>query len=132
MGLFQLNTNDVLQALGSSYSSIINNLLQNIGLSGVLLHLVKMTLISISLLTICFIADFIGRKFILVLIEKVIKRTKNTWDDVLVEKKVFKNVAHILPAVMVSSLASVFYKGHTGWVSAVEKIADIYLAIAII
>ena len=132
MELFQLNTHDVLQAWGSSYSTIINNLLVNIGLTGVLLHLLKMILISLSLLVICFIADFIGRKFILVIIEKVIKRTKNTWDDVLIEKRVFKNVAHILPAVLVSSLASVLYRGHPGWVSAVEKIADIYLTIAII
>lgn len=128
---FQLgNTNGFIQEWGSSYSAIIDNLLSGVGLSGNLLHFSKMLIITISLIIICVIADFIARKVILVIIERIIKRTKNTWDDVLVEKRVFKNVAHILPAVLMGVLAPVFYKGHPDWILAIEKTSDIYLSIA--
>lgn len=129
---FKLNSNDVIQSLGSSYSHVIDNLLTGMGLEGNFLHLVKMVIISISLVLFCVIADFIARKLILVLIERIIRKTKNTWDDVLVEKRVFKNVAHILPAVLIGVLAPVLYKGHPDWILAVEKISDIYLSIAFI
>lgn len=130
MDFAQIDTNDMIQEWGNSYSHIIDNLLSNLGLNGNILHLVKMIVISISLIIFCMIADFIARKVILVIIERIIKRTKNTWDDVLVEKRVFKNVAHIVPAVLIGVLAPVFYKGHPDWIAAVEKISDLYLTVA--
>lgn len=128
---FQIdNTSGIIQELGSSYSLIIDSLLQKSGLSGSLLHFIKMLVISISLVLIAFLADYIAKRFIIVLIERIIKRTKNTWDDVLLEKGVFNKVAHIVPAVLIGVLAPVFYKGHPGWVTAIEKISEIYLSIA--
>ena len=128
---FQIdNTNGIIQELGNSYSLIIDSLLQNAGLTGSLLHFTKMLVITISLVLIALIADYIAKRFIIVLIERIIKRTKNTWDDVLLEKGVFNKVAHIVPAVLIGVLAPVFYKGHPGWITAIEKISDIYLSIA--
>lgn len=124
------NTNGIIQEWGSSYSTIIDDLLSGAGITGNLLHFLKMLIISVSLIIICVIADFIANRIILVIIERIIKRTKNTWDDVLVEKRVFKNVAHIVPAVLIGILAPVFYKGHPDWILAVEKISDIYLSVA--
>ena len=128
----QINTNGVIQSWGNSYSSVIDNLLQSIGLEGSSLHLVKMIVISISLIVFCFIADLIARKTILVIIERIIKKTKNTWDDVLIEQKVFKHVAHIVPAVLIGVLAPVLYEGHPDWILGLEKISEIYLTIAFI
>ena len=85
------NTNGIIQELGNSYSLIIDSLLQKTGLSGGFMHFSKMLIISISIIFIAFLTDFIAKRFIVVLIERIIKRTKNTWDDVLVEKQIFNN-----------------------------------------
>lgn len=132
MSFFNLNTNNVIQSLGSSYSYVVDNFLIKVGLEGAFLHLAKMIIISTSLVLFCFLADFIARKLILVLIERIIRKTKNTWDDVLVEKRVFKNVAHIVPAVLMGVLSPILYKGHPEWIVAIEKIADIYITVAFI
>ena len=132
MKIAQINTNDVIQSWGNSYSGIIDKLLNSLGMEGTTLHLFKMVIISISLAVFCFIADFIARKIILVIIERIIKKTKNTWDDVLIEKKVFKHVAHIVPAVLIGVLAPVLYEGHPDWILALEKISEIYLTVAFI
>ena len=132
MKIAQINTNKVIQSWGNSYSGIIDKLLKGLGMEGNTLHLFKMVIISISLAVFCFIADFIARKIILVIIERIIKKTKNTWDDVLIEKKVFKHVAHIVPAVLIGVLAPVLYEGHPDWISALEKISEIYLTVAFI
>jgi miniconductance mechanosensitive channel len=124
-----IKANDLIQEWGSSYSLIVNNFLKNIGLSDNLSQLVKMVVITASLVAFCLIADWIARKLILVAIEKIIKKTKNTWDDILVEKRVFRNVAHIVPAVLIGVLAPVLYEGHTNWITLLEKVSDLYLTV---
>ena len=124
-----LKAHDLIQEWGSSYSLIINNFLKKIGLSDNLSQLVKMVVITASLVAFCLIADWIARKLILVAIEKIIKKTKNTWDDILVEKRVFRNVAHIVPAVLIGVLAPVLYEGHTNWITLLEKVSDLYLTV---
>jgi len=116
----------------NSYSGIIDTLLNSFGLEGTMLHLIKMILISASLITFCFLADFLARKTILGIIERIIRKTKNTWDDVLIEQNVFKHVAHIVPALLIGVLASVLYEGHPDWIVALEKISEIYLTVAFI
>tara|TARA_B100001173_G_scaffold89201_1_gene76693 strand:- start:1962 stop:3254 length:1293 start_codon:yes stop_codon:yes gene_type:complete len=128
----QISTNNVIQSWGNSYSGIIDTLLISIGIEGTMLHLIKMILISASLVIFCFLADFVARKTILVIIERIIRKTKNTWDDVLMEQNVFKHVAHIVPAVLIGVLASVLYEGHPDWIVALEKISEIYLTVAFI
>ncbi|MBK21605.1 MAG: mechanosensitive ion channel protein MscS [Flavobacteriales bacterium] len=132
MKFTKINTNNVIQSWGNSYSSIIDNFLNSLGVEGNTLFLFKMIIISISLVLFCLLADLIARKTILVIIERIIKKTKNTWDDVLIEKKVFKHVAHIVPALLIGVLAPVLYEGHPDWILALEKISEIYLTIAFI
>lgn len=123
---------EILSDWGNSYSGLIDQLMNNIGLNEPFAHLLKMGVISLSLILIGVAADLIARKVILVVIERIVHKTKNTWDDVLVEEKVFKNVAHIVPAVIIGILTPIFYKGHPSWVVAVDKVAEVYLTFAIV
>jgi miniconductance mechanosensitive channel len=132
MTFIQISTNSVIQSWGNSYSGIIDNLLNSVGIEGTMLHLIKMIIISASLVLFCFLADFVARKTILAIIERIIRKTKNTWDDVLMEQNVFKHVAHIVPALLIGVLAPVLYEGHPDWIVALEKISEIYLTIAFI
>lgn len=115
-----------------SVSGFIGRWLADIGLKGALLNVSQVTLIILFLIFICFVADFISRKIFVSLIEKLIARTKNTWDDVLVEKKVFENVVHIVPAVIIGGLSPILFKGHDLMLVTFDKIGSIYLTISII
>jgi len=130
MKLLQINSGMLIEDLGKSFPELLNDFLSKIGITGQLSHLISMTIITLSLISLSIIADFIARKIILVIIERIIRKTKNTWDDVLLEKRVFKHVAHILPAVLIGVLAPIFYKNHPGWIMAAEKASDIYLTFA--
>lgn len=130
MKLLQVNNIKLTHNLGKSFLEILDDFLSSIGITGQFSHLISITIITISLIALSIIADFIARKIILVIIERIIRKTKNTWDDVLLEKRVFKHVAHILPAVLIGVLAPIFYKGHPGWIMAAEKASDIYLTFA--
>lgn len=47
------------------------------------------------------LADFIARKVILRVVTRYVKHSKNNYDDVLLEKRVFKGLAHLLPAIVI-------------------------------
>lgn len=129
----ELISNDsIIDDFGTSISDLIGKWLVDLGLSGGLLNIAQIALIILALVIICFISDFISRKIVLTLVERIIRKTKNTWDDVLVEKNVFGNVAHIVPAVVIGVLSPVLFKGHDFWIATAEKVSSIYLAISMV
>ena len=126
-----ISANSIFNDL-DSVSSLIGTWLGNLGLTGAVLNICQILLIIIVLILICFIADFISRKLFLSLIKKLISRTKNTWDDVLLEQKVFENVVHIVPAVIIGGLSPILFKGHDFLLVTFDKIGSVYLTISII
>jgi miniconductance mechanosensitive channel len=131
MLLKSISTDSIFSDL-DSVSELIGNWLSGLGLTGSLLNISQISLIFLFLIVVCFVADFIARKLLLSLVEKLIARTKNTWDDVLVEKKVFKNVVHIVPAVIIGGLSPILFKGHEFLLNTFDKIGSVYLTISII
>jgi len=65
----------------------------------------------ISVIVIIFISlivDLITKKFFLKALESYVRKTKNKWDDVILEKKVFERLARIAPVAVIHILAPVF------------------------
>ncbi len=50
---------------------------------------------------IAWIAHFLTRQIILRIVHRVAKSTKTTWDDILVKNKVFRGLAHLVPAFII-------------------------------
>ena len=59
--------------------------------------------ISIILITIgvAWLADFLVKKIIITAITRFVKHTKNDWDDIFVERRVFNRLAHLAPAIVI-------------------------------
>lgn len=53
------------------------------------------------LFVISLIADFVARKFLLGFVKSYVKKSRNTYDDVFLEQKVFSSLAHIVPAAII-------------------------------
>jgi len=47
------------------------------------------------------LADFVARKVILRVVTRYVKHSKNNYDDILLEKRVFISLAHLLPAIVI-------------------------------
>ena len=69
-------------------------------------------IILFSLLVICgWIIDFITRKIIITIVVQLSKKTETLWDDILVEKKVFHQIARLSPFLLFYFAAPLaFYK----------------------
>jgi miniconductance mechanosensitive channel len=76
-------------------------ILEKTGLNEGIISILNILLGVIIILAVAWIADYITRKIILQVLQRLAKRTKSTWDDVLLEKKVFNRLAHVVPAVII-------------------------------
>lgn len=57
------------------------------------------------------IANFVARRYILSAMTFFIKRTKTTWDDTIIRRKVLNKLAHLAPALVIYVLAPVALQG---------------------
>lgn len=73
----------------------------------------------------CIVANWVAKKIVLRVIAKVITKNKFHWDDILLERKVFHKLSHLVPALLIFSFASVFPK----YQLFIEKGAVIYLIV---
>ena len=64
-------------------------------------HLIDITLHIGALLLTAWVANFVAKKIMLRMIRKIANRSKSTWDNDLVEKKVFDRLSHVAPALII-------------------------------
>lgn len=89
-------------------------------------------IISMALLfLIVYVVDRLSRFILHKTMGHVAKMTTNNWDDILVEQKVFKYLAHVFPGIVFYLCAPVALKSEF-WVNLFEKAALIYILYAII
>ncbi|MDZ7848003.1 MAG: hypothetical protein U5L96_15320 [Owenweeksia sp.] len=71
-------------------------------------------------------------KIILRFVNSYIKRSKNTYDDVFLEKKVFQSLAHLLPAAIIYYLLPWLFDGVAFDLSWLREGLSIYMIIVVI
>jgi miniconductance mechanosensitive channel len=55
-------------------------------------------ILGLGLILVVAIIDYISRNIILNIVARYAKRSNNPYDDILVEMRVFKHLAHVVPA----------------------------------
>lgn len=71
------------------------------GLNEQLASIVTYLVEVLTIFIICFIIDKITKRILLNVIEKIVVKTTNTFDEILFKRKVFHNLAHLSPALIV-------------------------------
>ncbi|MDA3614816.1 mechanosensitive ion channel family protein [Polluticaenibacter yanchengensis] len=107
----------------------VENLFLNLGLSAEVSASLRLFVFILLMLLIAVAAFYITKKLIVHYLYEFLKRTPLKWDDVIAEKKVFNNVAHIVPAFIIKLMAAgVFYNFETV-LPVINRITDAYLII---
>ncbi len=57
------------------------------------------------LLVVCLLGNFVTKKFIVSGIRKLIKKSNNDWDDILLEKEVFNSLSTLVPLIFIQYLS---------------------------
>ena len=73
------------------------------------------------------VANWIARRVLLVLIRRAVMKSKTTWDNVLLERGVFSRLSHIAPAVVIYAMAPIVFEGFGRAVGFMQVGAGIYM-----
>jgi miniconductance mechanosensitive channel len=78
------------------------------------------------------LADFISRRILVSIIHAAVKRTKATWDDYFFEQKVFKGLAHLVPAAIVFNSLTYILSDVPRMILYFEKAVVVYTLILVV
>ena len=93
---------------------------------------IKAVVFSCIILFLSMLVNWLTKILIIAIEKNIIQKTRATWDDIFLEKKVFVRLSHIAPAVVIYySVGFVFYE-YPELINALQKATYIYLLLAIL
>jgi len=87
--------------------------------------------VSLIIILCSIIANFVAKKILLRVLTFYITRNRFTWDDKILERKVFQKLSHIVPAVIIY-YASHVYDAYPFVQQLIEKAAVVYITIVVL
>lgn len=104
--------------------------LQKVGLSLQLAQFTKVTTSILTIIILAIVANWVAKKIIVAGLTAITKRTKNTWDDFLVQRKVFHTLSHLAPAFVIQLTISIaLYDYSPGLALFIEKLTRVYIIV---
>lgn len=85
----------------------------------------------IILIAASIILNFVAKKVILRVAGAYVKRSKNEYDDIFLEKKVFNGLAHLLPAVLIYNFIPYIFNDLNGAVISILKKLIIFYGVIV-
>lgn len=124
--------NATLKRISHNALDFMQEWLESLGVNPAYSDVLKFLVMCLLLVAICFVVDFIAKQIILRFIARLASKTKSDWDDILLEKKVFHNLSHLAPALVLGALVPIALKGHADWIAFGLKASSVYLTGGII
>jgi len=87
--------------MASDFLSLIERWLTDLNIPLEYLKLTRALLLIIVIGLLAFLSDFLAKKIFLNTIKQIVAKTKNEWDDALLNKKVFNRLAHLAPTLVI-------------------------------
>lgn len=123
---------DALKETQKTLGKIIHDWLVNIGLDDNTAMLLKGMIIVIGIFILSYIVFLIARRIIVRILHEIAKRTETTWDDVMVERRVFHRLAYLAPAILIHSLMPNMLANYETWTLLLQGALKIYMVLIVI
>ena len=86
----------------------ISNQLLKYEINSTLAGYLSITIMILLITIICIVANFITKKVVIRIITHIVATTKSQWDNMLLDRKVFHKLSHIVPAIIIYYFSSTF------------------------
>lgn len=106
----------------------IRNQLEGFGMGEAAIGYLSNLIMVVFIAVISILAYYIAKKFVLKTIIHIVNNNRYTWDNIIVEKKVFYKLSHLVPAMIIYYSAYVF----PIYQALIEKAAMTYIIVIMI
>lgn len=110
----------------------LSTLLIDLGVNQAFTLYLKLIILLAILFIVSYLTNLIMKKVIIRSIRLAIKRTKNIWDDALVEHRVFAVLSHLAPAIVLYWSAPYVFEDFPGAVPFIYRLVNAYIASVLI
>jgi miniconductance mechanosensitive channel len=108
---------------------IITSWLVNIGFSAGKASRIAGISDFVMVLLVCVIIYYISKYVILRILKRIARKTESTWDDVMIEHKVFQRMAFLIPGIIIYQSIPATLDEFTGLISAALKLTNLYIIV---
>jgi miniconductance mechanosensitive channel len=103
--------------------------LTDVGVQEGSLQWVMLAVDILLIVLVVIIIDWISRKLVFRIVYHIVKRSKATWDDILYERRVFRGVAHIIPALIIRYFVPYYFTEFPNITGPVHFLTEVYIII---
>ncbi len=107
----------------------ISNFLIGKSVSPAVAGFVARCILAVVAIILSIIANMIAKRIILRGLSRVIVRTETKWDDIFLERKVFAKLSHLVPAVVLYTMAPLVLEGYPRLLSFSMNLLFVYMII---
>jgi miniconductance mechanosensitive channel len=106
--------------------------LLGIGLSTEIVPTVAFGLDIFILIFVALLADIVAKRLVLRGIEKAVKKSSSTLDDIFFDKKVFDALAHLAPAIVIELGAPFVFEDYPSFINGISKFIQLYTIVIVV
>ncbi len=110
----------------------IQKLLHQWGLTTYQAHRVNIAFGVFFILLLAFLSDVITRRILVIVIARLVARTKTIWDDILLERRVFNRLSHLAPAIILWYSVGFVLAGYPVVMAMTQKALSVYMIFVIL
>jgi len=92
----------------------------------------RTVIIAVIIISLAILADFLTRKIIVSGIRRFVRKTKTQLDDILIQRRVFRKVAHVVPGLIIFFTAGFIFSDYPVLGDIVTRLALVYVIIVLL
>ena len=123
--------NDSTGALTNLVDSLDKEFLA-LGLNAGLATFLRTLIFAVAIAALAVLVDLLTKKIILKAIRSLVRKTRNQLDDVLIKRRVFHKISHVVPALLVYFTARIVFRDYPALEEILERICLIYIVTVLI
>jgi miniconductance mechanosensitive channel len=110
----------------------LDKLLLSTGMPESLGATTRTVIVAVIIFSLAILADIITRRIIVSGIKRIVRKTKTQIDDILIQRRVFHKLAHIVPGLLIYSTAGFIFSDYPALGDIVTRLALIYIIIVLL
>ncbi len=110
----------------------LDKLLLSTGMPESLGATTRTVIVAVIIFSLAILADLITRRIIVSGIKRIVRKSKTQIDDILIQRRVFHKLAHIVPGLLIYSTAGFIFSDYPVLGDIVTRLALIYIIIVLL
>lgn len=87
---------------------LFKSIFEDIGMGTEATEVLTNLLLIIGIAALCIVAHFVTKKIVLRVLIKAIHSNRYQWDNIILDRKVFHKLSHLVPAIIIYNFSSIF------------------------